>query len=115
MEVVQTFPIAVSLLYSVNHVIRCELGATVLAVSPPRISDVAIGGSLCESVSEVAEFTGCTMVGRSMPLFGAGLIQSFSKVSRVRETLENPGQPRENTRVSAGTDWVQGQQAAQIR
>jgi hypothetical protein len=34
---------------------------------------------------------------------------------RVRETLENPSHPREHIRVSAGADWVHGQQAARIR
>jgi hypothetical protein len=33
----------------------------------------------------------------------------------LRETLENPGQPRENIRVIAGADSVHGQQAARIR
>jgi len=31
-----------------------------------------------------------------------------------RETLENPGHPRENDPVIAGADWVHGQQAARI-
>ena len=35
--------------------------------------------------------------------------------SGSRETLENPGQPRENTRVCVGADWVHGHQAARIR
>ena len=33
----------------------------------------------------------------------------------IREALENPSHPRENTRVIAGADWVHGQQAARIR
>lgn len=33
----------------------------------------------------------------------------------LKETLENPSHPRENIRVSAGADWVHGQQAARIR
>jgi hypothetical protein len=32
----------------------------------------------------------------------------------IRETLENPGHPRENAAVIAGADWVHGQQAARI-
>jgi hypothetical protein len=34
---------------------------------------------------------------------------------RLKETLENPGQPRENTRVIAVADWGHGQQAARFR
>ena len=33
----------------------------------------------------------------------------------VREALENPSNPRENTLVIAGTDWAHGQQAARIQ
>jgi hypothetical protein len=33
----------------------------------------------------------------------------------LRETLENPSNPRENTLVIAGTDWAHGQQAARIQ
>jgi len=32
----------------------------------------------------------------------------------TRETLENPGQPRENIRVIAVADWGHGQQAARF-
>jgi hypothetical protein len=31
-----------------------------------------------------------------------------------KESLENPGHPRENAAVIAGADWVHGQQAARI-
>ena len=49
-----------------------------------------------------------------------GVVRQSIKLTRrfkllTKETLENPGQPRENIRVSAGADWVYGQQAARIR
>jgi len=41
---------------------------------------------------------------------------AFSAVGlSARETIENPGQPRENTLVIAYADWVNGQQVARIR
>ena len=33
----------------------------------------------------------------------------------VKEALENSSNPRENTLVTAGTDWAHGQQAARIQ
>ena len=39
----------------------------------------------------------------------------LSIIKLLRETLENPSNPRENTLVIAGTDWAHGQQAARIQ
>ena len=44
------------------------------------------------------------------------LISSTSLLEgRLREALENPSSPRENTRVIARTYWAHGQQAARIQ
>ena len=40
---------------------------------------------------------------------------ALQDVPKLRETLENPSHPRENIGVSAGADWVHGQQAARFR
>jgi hypothetical protein len=79
-------------------------------------SDVAV---LCTGVKN--NYDGYVISGPSA-LDGNGNLQFASSVSGiniiiigvVKETLENPGHPRENAAVIAGADWVHGQQAARI-
>ena len=67
-----------------------------------------LGYQLSELLS-IEHFLGCRLHAYRCSSLG-------SRSSRgAREALENPSNPRENTRVIAGTDWVHGQQAARIQ
>jgi hypothetical protein len=71
----------------------------------------------------VAHFTG--VVRLADPSYRDRLRESVAQTRRnplwepmqiiLRETLENPGNPRDNCPVITGMDWVHGQQAARIR
>ena len=52
---------------------------------------------------------------RKMALFSARLGLDYGGVNGIREALENPSHPRENTCVIAAADWDHGQQAARFR
>jgi hypothetical protein len=54
-----------------------------------------------------AEIAGIEADPRNFPLLLRNL--------KAKEALENPSNPRENTRVIADTDWAHGQQAARIQ